>query len=61
MLPALLSRRLGQAVGSHVHTPDERTAIIRAIEQPGSDTLTFEDLPEAIRALVEDIESRPFL
>lgn len=50
-----LSQRLGQALGRHPVVPQERAAVTAAALKAE----TWEDLPTKIRALVEDIESRP--
>lgn len=56
---AELSRRLGRALGGHDVLPDERTALIDALEK--GNVQTWEELPAEMQALVREIESRPFL
>lgn len=50
-----LSRRLGQALGTHSVSPQERTAVVLG----ASGAETWPDLPEEVRALVTSIEQRP--
>ena len=52
---AELSRRLGSALGTHVVTPEERTMVAR----PAGQAMTWDDLPDPVRRLVEEIERRP--
>ncbi len=52
-----LSRRVGGIVGAHVVGPDERQRIIDAMEP--DEVETWDDLPEDIRELLEEIETRP--
>lgn len=50
-----LSRRLGLATGYHLTTPDEQRRIVAAAQKVDD----FEQLPEPIQTLVEEIEARP--
>ena len=50
-----LSRRAAEAL-QHRNTPDERLAIVDAIDSGAQE---FEDLPEHIQALIVELESRP--
>ena len=55
MTSADLSRRIGDALGAHVVTTDERSTVVAAMDQ----AQTWADLPPEVRALVQDIEQRP--
>jgi hypothetical protein len=50
-----LSRRVGMIVGNSVVSPGERMAIIAAVEKADS----WDDLPENILTLLEEIQGRP--
>jgi len=50
-----LSRRLGEAVGTHAVDPDEQKLIFDAYNQAED----FDDLPSEIQQLVQDIEASP--
>jgi hypothetical protein len=50
-----LSRRVGAIVGEHLVQPGERRAIIEAVEKADS----WDDLPENILTLLEEIQGRP--
>jgi hypothetical protein len=54
-MSAALSRRLGEAVGTHVVHPDERELIFNAALVAD----TWEDLPVKVQRLVAEIEARP--
>ena len=50
-----LSRRVGEALSTHVVTPDERLRILAAMETAES----WDDLPATIQRLLLEIEARP--
>lgn len=51
-----LERRLSDALGGHDVHPDDRHHIQQAYIAAGMDTATWGDLPDDVRALIEDIE-----
>ena len=55
-MDAELSRRLERALGEHPVSTAERRIVVEAAEQAE----TWDGLPEAIKALVRDIEARVF-
>jgi hypothetical protein len=50
-----LCRRLGQALGTHIVSPADRTAVAAAAMTAD----TWDDLPAEVQQLVADVESRP--
>lgn len=52
-----LSRRLGNALGGHVVTVDERNRVVAAAERPTVER--WNDLPRDVQRLVVEIENRP--
>lgn len=54
-----LSQRLDDALGSHDVSSDDKERIQAAYVAAGWMAATWEDLPEDIRELVEDIEQLP--
>lgn len=55
MISPQLSRRLGDALGTKYATFEEQDAVRAAAEN----AVTWDDLPNAIQALILDIEQRP--
>jgi hypothetical protein len=51
-----LNERLSDALGAHDVHPDDRDRVQQAYIAAGMDTATWDDLPDDIKALVEDIE-----
>lgn len=56
-MDAYLSTRAGQAIGKHEHTPEEQDRVVAAANV----TASWDELDPEVRALIEEIESRPLM
>lgn len=56
---AELNYRLSDALGGHDPDPETYNAIVDAYQAAGGDDATWDDLPPAIQALVEQVEKLP--
>lgn len=56
---AELADRLRDALGTHDVHPEQRKLVQDAYIEAGLDDATWDDLPEAIQQLVEEIEKLP--
>ncbi len=55
----MLLFRLDEALGAHDVTPEEHERVVEAWQAAGNMDATWESLPEGVRALIEEIETRP--
>lgn len=54
-----LNERLSDALGAHDVHPDDRDRIQKAYLAAGMDSATWDELPDDIKTLVEEIEQMP--